>query len=515
MNNIWHVVGPPGTGKTRYLTDQAKNAAGKYGGKSTLLCSLTKAAAREMAGRNTAIDESMIGTLHAHAFRALGEPAIAEAHIKDWNEEYPHMLLSDKSAPDKSGATDSDILLGEINNLRAGMIPEEQWPRRSDFRFFLNKWLDWKSNHCLQDFTDIIECAIYNVPVHPAKPDVLLGDEAQDWSKLEAKLFRDVWGSHANTIVMAGDEDQTLYSWRGADPHIFTDHPTENTKVLEQSYRVPSEVHKTAQRWIRQIKDRFDAVYAPKEGAAGEVNQLHNICYRDPSNLIRKLEDHNDDSVMILCSCDYMLKSIIKELRANGIPFHNPYRVAQGAWNPLSHRRDTISSIERLMAFTKPEHYNMQRWNKEQFQKWYCLLDSKILVRGSKAIVESGDFKMPSTGDEWAYYLKNEEDVLPMMNLDTSWLYSNLLKSNQRKMEYALKVSERSSQPLTINVIVGTIHSVKGGEADHVYLFPDVSYQAMQGDMDPLIRMFYVGMTRAKQTLNLCEPSGRMAVEWL
>jgi superfamily I DNA/RNA helicase len=67
-------------------------------------------------------------------------------------------------------------------------------------------------------------------------------------------------------------------------------------------------------------------------------------------------------------------------------------------------------------------------------------------------------------------------------------------------------------------VIVGTIHSVKGGEADVVFLFPDVSpagdaaYQKHGPQRDSVIRLFYVGMTRARHTLYICQRESPTAV---
>jgi len=67
-------------------------------------------------------------------------------------------------------------------------------------------------------------------------------------------------------------------------------------------------------------------------------------------------------------------------------------------------------------------------------------------------------------------------------------------------------------------VIVGTIHSVKGGEADVVFLFPDISpagdaaYQKHGPPRDSVIRLFYVGMTRARHTLYICQRETSMAV---
>lgn len=62
----------------------------------------------------------------------------------------------------------------------------------------------------------------------------------------------------------------------------------------------------------------------------------------------------------------------------------------------------------------------------------------------------------------------------------------------------------------TPSVVVGTIHSVKGGQADVVFLFPDLSsagdtqYQVAGPPRDSVIRVFYVGATRARETLYIC-----------
>jgi superfamily I DNA/RNA helicase len=81
-------------------------------------------------------------------------------------------------------------------------------------------------------------------------------------------------------------------------------------------------------------------------------------------------------------------------------------------------------------------------------------------------------------------------------------------------------VAQRGLQTLIEDphVVVGTIHSVKGGQADVVYLFPDLSragdghYQRFGPDRDSIIRLFYVGATRARETLYVCEAAGPTAL---
>ena len=71
-------------------------------------------------------------------------------------------------------------------------------------------------------------------------------------------------------------------------------------------------------------------------------------------------------------------------------------------------------------------------------------------------------------------------------------------------------------------VFVGTMHSFKGAQADHVIMYPDLSqaadraFSAMSGseeDRDSVVRTFYVGMTRAIKSLSICQPKTRLAVD--
>ena len=67
-------------------------------------------------------------------------------------------------------------------------------------------------------------------------------------------------------------------------------------------------------------------------------------------------------------------------------------------------------------------------------------------------------------------------------------------------------------------IVVGTIHSLKGAEADVVYLFPDLSnagdaqYRRAGAARDSVIRLFYVGATRARETLYICQRATATAV---
>jgi superfamily I DNA/RNA helicase len=525
MSNAWHTYGPPGTGKTRALALEASDMVGKYGAKSVMICSLTRAAAKEIAGRGSHVADDMIGTLHSHAYRALEQPEMVNKHIEEWNKECKstHLLLTGSKDDDFAGTTEGDRTLAASVVLRSMMIPREEW-KNPTVKAFDKKWTEWKEANEYLDFTDLIERCLRDVPKPPGDPMVMMGDEAQDWSKLEAKLFREHWGQHVDMVRMSGDEDQTIFGFRGADPHIFTGHPIppEQERVLEQSYRVPRAVHKVAISWIRNIKNRKDVIYHPKD-EPGEVRR-RNFIYKDPVSLVNEVIGRvkKKESVMILASCSYMLQGIIKQLRIRGVPFHNPYRRESHNWNPLHTSKDKVSTMERLKAFLEPDNdneanTNPDRWTKYAMQLWIPLLKSRgLLWTSTKKAVESGDFHTPKELHDWhGNFFKDPDDVDPVLSADRGWLLKNILPSKKKSVEFPLRIIDNGFADDGIYVIIGTVHSVKGGEADHVYVFPDVSSEALYGgDQEALIRLFYVAMTRAIQSLTLCGPSSGNSVRW-
>ncbi|HUT58005.1 MAG TPA: hypothetical protein VNA25_09175, partial [Phycisphaerae bacterium] len=106
---------------------------------------------------------------------------------------------------------------------------------------------------------------------------------------------------------------------------------------------------------------------------------------------------------------------------------------------------------------------------------------------------------------------------------DLDWLMQNLKTEKKRRSQILLRVrmakrggiSALTEKP---SIIVGTIHSVKGGQADNVYLLPDLSGQAKEewvsGRTDPIVRQMYIGMTRASSRLFLCQPPRNAVLRW-
>lgn len=536
QSNWWLVIGPPGCGKTTWLSKEVQRAVESRGTESVLITSLTRTAASEVAGRGLPIPAERIGTLHAHAFRALNHPDIAESDKKlaDWNSEHPRLALTvsgnklnDDSADagEYVGDTEGDKLFQAVNLNRARMIPEAAW--LPDVRAFYQRWQGWKNEAGLMDFTDLIEYAARQTFHAPGKPEIIFVDEAQDHDALELSLL-ERWGDPSagvDRVILVGDPDQNLYEWRGSDPLAFStpEVPSERRRVLSRSYRVPVAVHASAVSLIQRVKNRLPVEYHPTDRPGKAASLSGN--YQQAPALLRHAKQYLDEGkeVMFLTACGYQLSWIIRELREKGIPFWNPYRRTRGDWNPLRKSGRGLSASQRLLAYMRPAQ-DGRDWTREEFDAWSGALVN-IFRRGVKDEIGQQPPEMLVGMEELEAWFRSAEDIAGAYDVwgdDLDWFESRLAAARRKGMEFPLAVA-RQQGPQKLEekpqVIVGTIHSVKGGEADVVYLFPDLSQKGYIGysnygsrEWAAIHRQFYVGMTRAKDTLFRCAPATKLNI---
>jgi DNA helicase-2/ATP-dependent DNA helicase PcrA len=507
----YRIFGPPGSGKTTTLSAWIQRGVEAFSGQ-VLVMSFTRAAAVELAGRGLPIDRRRIGTLHSMCFRTVGarRSQIAEASplIKEWNARVsiPERVTPIKTADlglmgekGRGGRLTTVPLFDEYCLARNLLVPESDrvpWVQR-----FGELWEAWKREHDLLDFTDLIEIVDREEMPPPLPAVVLFIDEAQDLTPLELRVVRR-WGASCDHFVLSGDDQQAIFSFRGATPDAFLDPPLPPAQktVLGQSYRLPEEIRRYAHAYGCTMTR-----YEPKQYAArdqgGEVVKDKMIRYRNGPAIVRAIEAElaESRSVMVLGSCGYMLDPVIKVARARGIPFANPYRRTNGRWNPMR------GGCERLAGFLRDDPTWGDVW------RWVEAIDAAAtgLGRGAK-----GELK--EWCDEHRDDLASRLDVEAMLGIEvewsSSWIVDRLLASRARTFRYAVAVERRGGLEALLappSLVVGSVHSVKGGEADTVILFPDISRKAhrecvAQGGTegrDIIRRLFYVGMTRAREKL--------------
>ena len=323
-----------------------------------------------------------------------------------------------------------------------------------------------------------------------------------------------------------------IYGWAGASPDAVLDPeiPESHKIILKQSYRVPRAVHAVANDWIWQVSRRQEKIYLPRpaDGIYTSIGGTYKSSeYAILKVAVERLE--RGQTVMFLASCSYMLQPLVQILRKNGISFHNPYRRSNGYWNPLHiGPRSSTSRVLALLAAHPGFGAGRHDWTNGDLALWTEWLTSEgVMKRGSKK-------KLQGLAPNDAVTFETLEDLFETAAIEAllatcggdyrsllEWWRQRLNASVAQRVEFPAEIARaRGPQALleAPRVVVGTIHSVKGGEADVVFLFPDLSqagdaaYQRFGPPRDAVIRTFYVGMTRAREALYLCDAQSGAAV---
>jgi DNA helicase II / ATP-dependent DNA helicase PcrA len=536
VTSEYRIFGPPGTGKTTNLSRQIRRAVERYGPGSVLVTSFSRTAAAELTGRDLPTNPDRIGTLHSHCYHALGAPVIAESCVEEWNRENPRLALTpakkqgkldggDAAAEDGTVlAKDGDEILQQLSRFRGLMIPQKGWPLV--LCQFEEKWTRYKQALGLLDFTDLIERCLHDVAIAPRAPAVIFADEAQDLNRMQLTLIRK-WGERASYFVLGGDDDQCIFSFAGASPDAILDPdiPDDHKIILKQSYRVPRAVHQVADGLIHQVTRRQEKIYLARP-EAGAVHRLSTGTYKSPEYFILKsAEEHlkQGKTVMFLAACSYMLQPVVAALRKRGIPFHNPYRKSNGFWNPLriGKKGSSASRILALLVAHPDFGEGHHQWTYGDLALWAdCVASQGILKHGMKEKLQQYDRAQTATMER----LDEVFETGALTSLMDAWNGDHQALLNWWRRLITADVRGRFQFPADVaaaygpralkdppQVVVGTIHSVKGGQADVVYLFPDLSqagdaqYQRNGEPRDSVIRVFYVGATRARETLYICQ----------
>lgn len=553
LQRVW---GPPGTGKTTYLAQTTRDLLTEHGAECLLLSSFAVTAAKEIAGRfagdGIRPPDRAVGTLHSHAFRAIGHGSVAldPKILADWNSQNPEWAITPDTRRNGGGdtggyvrpgnAATGDELIASLDKLRATFTPMDEWP--SNVRRFAERWTDWKREAEAVDFADMTEMALERArdgEPAPGKPKFFIADEAQDQTPMETALVL-AWGAQADRLIIGLDDDQAINRWRGGDPEpilTLTEGPNGQIKdkILDQSYRVPEAARKVAQRWVERLSMRREKRYRPRTNADGSMAM--GAAYKVPESLkdralIDRIENDLDapgkQSVMVIASCNYMLEPLLSGLRARGIPFHNPYRPGEARWNPLGGAVAGVSTAERVYRYMimdeRLEGRGGRLWTGEDVQLWMDLvkLGPAGMVRGAKKMASlfDKDAEVPEAAIRALF--DQDETFDWAATPDVNWLSQSLLAGKDRTAAYPIEIV-RQHGPAAIaerpRLVVGTVHSVKGAQANIVYVAPDISTAGRMSaaesaaGRDEMIRLFYVALTRAYTELRLLQAASTQYVE--
>lgn len=258
------VIAGAGSGKTRVLTGRvARLIESGVPPEAILAFTFTNRAAREMRERlerqlGPTASRLWIGTFHATALRllrreagTLGLPAAFSIYDRDDQESVIRQLVKDAGLPDTVYKT--GIVLGRISDAKNALVSPEEAERvaMSDFDRNVAK-LHARYQSALRragalDFDDLIGESVRLWIDHPQagerwsrRFEHVLVDEYQDTNHAQFRLVQALGRVHGNVFVV-GDDDQSIYGWRGADLANVLDFerafPGAVTIRLEQNYR--------------------------------------------------------------------------------------------------------------------------------------------------------------------------------------------------------------------------------------------------------------------------------------
>ena len=579
---ISHDKGPmmllagPGSGKTTTITKRVVNLIQekKVTPSSILVVTFTKVAAREMKERflrlckeknvNAPYEQVTFGTFHGvyytilkYAYHLNAQNILSEERKYDILKEivYRQKLTIEDEKEFFQG------LVQEISMVKNGRIPLEHYYSANcpddTFRAIYQAYVKRCKASKLLDFDDIV---LYTYELLTNRNDILRGwqkrfsyilvDEFQDINQLQYDVVK-LLAKPEDNLFIVGDDDQSIYAFRGAKPEIMLhfpeDYPDAKTELLACNYRSASTIVELSQKVISENSRRYKKeLLADRMGGNPVTIQAFEDGKQEElyvKNQVQKLlkEGIPYEEMAVLYRTNSGARFLVETLMRYQIPFcmrdtlPNLYEhwIAQDVISYIRIAMGERSRREFLRIMNRPNRYFSRdalddaqvsfeglRWFYEE-KDWMCDRIDKLEedLNTLKRMTPYGAINYIRYGigyeeylKEYAQYrkIKTEElfEVMEELALSakgfksfSDWFVHIEEYTQQLKEQAKKQASEKKG------ITISTLHSIKGLEFDAVFLM-DVNEGSLpyhkavtESSIEEERRLFYVGITRARKFL--------------
>ena len=567
------VLAGPGSGKTAVITQRTQQLIADYGiaPSSILVVTFTKAAARQMRERflkltGQTATQVTFGTFHGIFYGILRQAyGITSANIAGEEERLGILRrLIQKTSMDVDDENDLiEAVSREISTVKNGRISLDHYYSQScpdeEFRRIFQEYERLLHGKRLLDFDDLM---VYCWKLFLRHPEILaawqkkfryiLVDEFQDVNQLQYDIVK-LLALPENNLFIVGDDDQSIYRFRGARPEIMLNFPREFPQarqvVLKTNYRCSGEIVEKSQNLIRYNEARYekDLTAVRSRGTPVEIRGFANESLETSWLLEQIRKDLAEgcplQQIAVLFRTNVGSRMTVERLMEYNLPFTmrdvlpNLYE----HWltkNMIAYMHLAMGGRRRedfLAVMNRPNRYLSREafYEKEmafeilyQFyegKEWMCDRIEKFEhdVKMMKDMTPYAAINYIRFGIGYDEFLKEyararklkEEELFDLLQeiQESAKGYRTYQEWFDYMEEYKEKLKEHAEQIRRQReaITVSTLHSVKGLEFDRVYILNvnegSIPYHkaVLDAEMEEERRMFYVGMTRAREKLEL------------